>query len=161
MFTYIKTNILYFSVKFGFKISSREVFRIIGRMIFEHKKNIIMLGKSEEGDVLAYAVARELPKKYRFPVQNAYIVGPVYVLPEARGKGIGIGLLQSILEDIGEKSTFYAYILIQNERSIHVFEKVGFKKIGYMEKKNKEFYLVKQETAFVLMEKRDDNNQEG
>ncbi len=138
----------------------RVAVRLVLRRFTDGVPDTIFTAKAQN-KIVGYCIIRPLPSKYKFDIMNGYMVGPVYVADEARGQGAGSELLEYTVNQIGQEKTMYAYILIQNKKSIHVFEKAGFKKIGYMEKIDKAFYLVEQETAFVLMEKRDDNNQEG
>ncbi len=161
MITYTKSNILYFSLKFGLWHCPKIVLRILYRKIFEHSPNVIVLGKTSKGKIVACGMGRVLPKNYNFSVYGAYIVGPVFVLPQERLKGIGCELVQSILDILGPNNIFYAYIHAQNKKSIRMFEKADFRKIGYMEKMEKKYYLVEHETSLVLMEKREENKQEG
>ncbi len=138
----------------------RVVARLVLRRFLDGVPDAIFTVK-EKNKIVGYCIIRPLPSKYKFGASSGYMVGPVYVADEVRGRGAGSELLMYAVNQIGQDKRLYAYILIQNKKSIHVFEKSGFKKIGYMEQKEKNFYLVEQQTAFVLMEKRDDNKQEG
>ena len=140
MITYTKSNILYFSLKFGLWHCPKIVLRILYRKIFEHSPNVIVLGKTSKGKIVACGMGRVLPENYNFPVEDAYIIGPIYILPKERRKGIGCGLIQSILDMLDTHNTFYVYMHAQNNKSIYTFSKVGFRKIGYMEKKEKKYY---------------------
>ena len=142
----------------------KKQFRVVARLTIRRFTDGVLdtiFTAKEHHKIVGYCAIRPLPSKYKFDADGGYMVGPIYVSDEVRGQGAGSELLLYAVDQVGQDKTMYAYILIQNKRSIHVFEKAGFRKIGYMEKRNKDFYLVEKETAYVLMEKRDNNNQEG
>ena len=54
------------------------------------------------------------------------------VLQEARGKHIATGLFMKYIEDVGKNDTtrFSLWTQRQNETSIRMYQKIGFKYIG-------------------------------
>jgi len=55
------------------------------------------------------------------------IVGPVCVLPEYRSKGIGTGLLESIIEHLKQNNCMAAYLAVNhNNPAVSMYSKIGF-----------------------------------
>ena len=85
----------------------------------------------KDGEILGYAYAG--PEYSRAAYQ--WLVGTsIYLSESARGKGIGTALYEKIL-DILKKQNFclcYARVNDDNEASLRMHEKYGFKKIGVL-----------------------------
>jgi len=59
----------------------------------------------------------------------------LYVLPSHRSKGIGRSLINSLIgnESLGQTS-FWLYVSVKNLRAISLYESLGFRKVGEIEK---------------------------
>lgn len=59
----------------------------------------------------------------------------VYILPEWRGKGLALQAMQWVenycFEHLGLHQ-LYAYVLVSNERSVHLFERAGYTRSGML-----------------------------
>ncbi|MCJ8154143.1 N-acetyltransferase family protein [Chryseobacterium sp. SSA4.19] len=80
----------------------------------------------------------------------------VYVATDARGKGIGKTLLTELIQQSEENGiwTLQSGIFAENEGSIKLHEKCGFRLVGYREKIGKKNGIWKDN---VLMERRSKN----
>jgi len=80
----------------------------------------------------------------------------VYVATDARGKGIGKTLLAELIQQSEENGiwTLQSGIFAENEGSIKLHEKCGFRLVGYREKIGKKNGIWKDN---VLMERRSKN----
>lgn len=60
----------------------------------------------------------------------------VYVSPEYSGKGIGTALLDKLISESGAEGlwTLQAGIFPENNASVHLHKKAGFREVGYREK---------------------------
>jgi phosphinothricin acetyltransferase len=86
-----------------------------------------------EGAVVAYAYAGPFRARpaYRWSVEDS-----VYMLPEAKGKGIGTALLRRLVEVCEEKGFRQMIAVIggsDHQPSIKLHERVGFQHIGIFE----------------------------
>ena len=84
----------------------------------------------EEGKILGYAYGgpEYTRAAYQWTVETS-----VYLAKEARGKGIGTALYEKILDILKKQNFCVCYVLINddNEASIKLHEKLGFKQNGY------------------------------
>ena len=74
-----------------------------------------------------------IPKCYKFPFLSKwdYEIGPCFIHPKWRGKGIYPQMLKYICSSIGtEKSVFYMIVDETNLPSIKGIEKAGFQRWG-------------------------------
>lgn len=78
----------------------------------------------------------------------------IYIDRNHRGKGLGEKLLKYLCSESEKKGywTLYSCIFSENEASIKLHEKCGFRMIGYREKSSKDRFGVWQDTS--LMERR-------
>ena len=84
----------------------------------------------EEGKILGYAYGgpEYTRAAYQWTVETS-----VYVSEEARGKGIGTALYEKILDILKKQNFCVCYVLINddNEVSVKLHEKLGFRQNGY------------------------------
>jgi len=96
-------------------------------------------------------------KIFQREVYNGLLELSIYIDEEARGKGVGLKLMNSLIEE-SEKHGIWSLqslIIKENEASIALHEKCGFRQVGFWEKVGKMasdnlWYDV------VIMEKRSD-----
>ena len=84
----------------------------------------------EDGGILGYAYGgpEYTRAAYQWTVETS-----VYVSENARGKGIGTALYEKILDILKKQNFCVCYVLINddNEASVKLHEKFGFKQNGY------------------------------
>lgn len=80
----------------------------------------------------------------------------IYIAQDERGKGVGKTLLTELIQQSEENGiwTLQSGIFAENERSIRLHEKCGFRLVGYREKIGKKNGIWKDN---VLMERRSKN----
>lgn len=93
----------------------------------------------EEGEsVLAYAYASPWNSRtgYRFAKESS-----VYVHKDHHGKGYGLALMHSLIDEIRKKPihVLIAGIALPNSASISLHEKLGFRKIGQFDEVGMKF----------------------
>jgi L-amino acid N-acyltransferase YncA len=89
-----------------------------------------VLVAEEEGKVVGWLSLRPF---YRRPAYDATAKVMIYVMPEARGKGVGKELLSSAIS-CGKSAglnTLICYLLSDNVPAQRLFEDSGFKKWGH------------------------------
>jgi len=57
-----------------------------------------------------------------------YMIGGMYVSPEAQGKGIGTKLMNEALEMLGRDHDIYLEVISYNQNAINIYEGFGFVK---------------------------------
>lgn len=89
---------------------------------------------AEEGRVLAYAYAGPFRARpaYRFMVEDS-----IYVAPDAKGKGIGLLLLQELIDEC-RRLGFRQFVAVigdgsPSSASVKLHEKLGFRHSGVLE----------------------------
>lgn len=84
----------------------------------------------EDGEILGYAYGgpEYTRAAYQWTVETS-----VYISENARGKGIGTALYEKILDILKKQNFCVCYVLINddNEASVKLHEKFGFKQNGY------------------------------
>ena len=84
----------------------------------------------EDGEILGYAYGgpEYTRAAYQWTVETS-----VYISENARGKGIGTALYEKILDILKKQNFCVCYVLINddNEASVKLHEKLGFKQNGY------------------------------
>ena len=84
----------------------------------------------EDGEILGYAYGgpEYTRAAYQWTVETS-----VYISENARGKAIGIALYEKILDILKKQNFCVCYVLINddNEASVKLHEKLGFKQNGY------------------------------
>lgn len=85
----------------------------------------------KEGKVLGFAYATEWKENpaYRFTVSSA-----IYLHPEALDKGTGTALYRKLIEELKEMKmhSIVAGILMPNEKSTRMHERLGFSKVAHL-----------------------------
>lgn len=92
----------------------------------------------EDGEILGYAYGSPMLTRaaYQWTAESS-----VYVSEKAKGKGIG-SLLYDVLFDILKKQNFcvcYALVIAENEASVKMHEKYGFRRVGLLENSGYKF----------------------
>jgi len=83
----------------------------------------------EEGSVVGFAALSPVSKR---PVYSGVCEVMVYVADSARGRGVGSGLMETLVRD-SEAAGIWSLqsgIFPENEASIHAHERVGFRIVG-------------------------------
>lgn len=78
------------------------------------------------------------PYSYRACYRGILLVS-LYVREDSRGRGIGSSLLEHYIKGTEEAGvwTIRAKIFPENEASVHLHKKFGFREVGYLEKTGK------------------------
>lgn len=87
----------------------------------------------EDGEVLGWAALSPVSRR---AVYRGVAEVSIYVAPEARGRGLGTELLESLVES-SEKEGFWTLqtsIFPENESSIALHAKAGFRVVGSRER---------------------------
>ena len=150
MILYRQVCFFRFAFQYGIRNVPKEVIRILGRSCVEFSNNCI-IACLENKRVLGYGVVRRLPRKYIFCEGKAYIIGPIFVDKDSRGRGIGTEIIRNLLNVCGNNCNIYAYVGINNFGSIKAFENNDFSKIGYMKKTDGKFHIVSNASDFYVM----------
>jgi phosphinothricin acetyltransferase len=86
--------------------------------------------REDDGEVTGYAYANTWRERaaYRYSAEIS-----IYLKNGCQGKGRGMELLEKLLEEIRKTSlhVLVSGIALPNERSVRLFEKFGFRKIGH------------------------------
>ncbi len=100
---------------------------------FEEKKakGRPVIAAEENGKMLGFATYDPFRRKigYQFTMEHS-----VYLIPEARGKGIGIGLMERLIELAREQNihSMIGVVDASNRDSIGFHAKLGFEVVGEM-----------------------------
>ncbi len=115
------------AITFEYEVPSLEEFR---RRIAEITKKYPWIVYEENGEILGYAYGgpEYTRAAYQWTVETS-----VYISEKAKGKGIGTALYEKILDILTKQNFCICYVLINddNEASIKMHEKYGFKQNGY------------------------------
>lgn len=115
------------AITFEYEVPSLEEFR---RRIAEITKKYPWIVYEEDGEILGYAYGgpEYTRAAYQWTVETS-----VYISEKAKGKGIGTALYEKILDILTKQNFCICYVLINddNEASIKMHEKYGFKQNGY------------------------------
>lgn len=88
-----------------------------------------LVAVSEKGEILGYAYGSSFRSRpaYRWTVEVS-----AYVLPDARGRGIGRALYRRLLDELEERGfvTALAAIALPNAESVAFHEAFGFERVG-------------------------------
>lgn len=93
-----------------------------------------LVAEDEAGSILGYAYAGPFRPRpaYRFVVEDS-----VYVAPRAKGRGIGLALMQGLIEAVRALGFRQIIAVIGDGRadsaSVRLHEKLGFKQCGRLE----------------------------
>jgi ribosomal protein S18 acetylase RimI-like enzyme len=60
-------------------------------------------------------------------LENAGEVFAIYILPEYYGKGVGYRLMKAVLSHLEEYTTIALWVLKDNQRAIHFYERFGYR----------------------------------
>lgn len=105
----------------------------MSRRILDVSENLPWLLQENDGVIEGYAYATKwrVRSAYRFSVEVS-----VYLLPEARGQGVGSNLYERLLEQLGKLGVHAVIggIALPNDASIKLHEKLGFKKVAHFER---------------------------
>lgn len=105
----------------------------MSRRILDVSENLPWLLLENDGLIEGYAYASKwrVRSAYRFSVEVS-----VYLLPEARGRGIGSCLYEALLDQLAKLGVHAVIggIALPNDASISLHEKMGFKKVAHFER---------------------------
>ena len=115
------------AITFEYEVPSLSEF---SKRIAEIQKKYPWIVYEEEGEILGYAYGgpEYTRAAYQWTVETS-----VYLSEKARGKGIGTALYEKILDILKKQNFCVCYVLINddNEASVKLHEKLGFKQNGY------------------------------
>ncbi|MBR2041899.1 MAG: N-acetyltransferase [Oscillospiraceae bacterium] len=115
------------AITFEYEVPSEEEF---SARMEEIQKKYPWIVYEEEGEILGYAYGgpEYTRAAYQWTVETS-----VYVAAEASGKGIGTALYEKILDILKKQNFCVCYVLINddNEASVKLHEKYGFKQNGF------------------------------
>ena len=126
----------------------KNALRIFMRLVREHDSGTALLVKNE-AHLAGYGVLRKLPTKYRFGSRDDYILGPYFVHPEFRKRGLGSEIVWKLCSDIC-KERVWAYVMIVNIASSRILIDSGFSECAYMIKQGKFFVATGEESMIKL-----------
>lgn len=105
---------------------------IAGRVAETSALGLPWLVAESGGRIAGFAYASKWKGRcaYRYAVEST-----IYIAADARGHGLGEPLYAALLERIRDASmhAVIAGIALPNEASVHLHEKLGFRKIGHFE----------------------------
>ena len=134
------------AITFEYEVPSLAEF---SARIEEIQKKYPWIVYEEDGKILGYAYGgpEYTRAAYQWTVETS-----VYLAEEARGKGIGTALYEKILDILKKQNFCLCYVLINddNEASVKMHEKFGFRTIGL--RKNCGYKFEKWHSV-VIMEK--------
>ncbi len=115
------------AITFEYDVPSVEEF---AKRIYEITRHYPWIVYEENGKILGYAYGspEHTRAAYQWTVESS-----VYISPDARGRGIGKVLYETLF-DILRAQNFcvcYAIIIAENEVSLKMHENFGFKEIGF------------------------------
>ena len=121
---YIKNSVITFEED---DVDEKEVIRRIEEVTLKYPWFVC----DEKGIVTGYAYAAKWKERsaYRYSAETT-----VYVHKDHYGKGIGSKLMLNLIDDVEKKNIHYlvAGIVLPNQASIALHEKMGFKKCGLL-----------------------------
>jgi N-acetylglutamate synthase-like GNAT family acetyltransferase len=85
----------------------------------------------------------------RFEEGNLCKVGPLYILPEYQNKGIAQNVFTIIEKEYNPKNGWILDTILQEKVNCHLYEKLGYKKTGKIEKINERMDIVYYEKGRV------------
>lgn len=88
--------------------------------------------KSKDDEILGYIVVAKGGRRLTCSTKDDIVLGPIWICPSKRGRGIGTKGIHAVLHELGEPYQFaYEYIKTHNNASIRSVEKNGFICLGY------------------------------
>lgn len=126
----------------------KNALRIFMRLVCEHDSGTVLLVKNE-AHLAGYGVLRKLPPKYRFGSRDDYMLGPYFVYPEFRKRGLGAETVRKLCSGICNERV-WAYVMTVNTASSRIFINEGFTEYAYMSKRGKFFVATDEENAIKL-----------
>lgn len=98
------------------------------RMMLEYLRggySVIYMAKN--GKVLGHLVVARGGRRLKISSQEDIVIGPIFVSPDLRGKGIGTIGIRAVLKEIGLQYRYaYEFIKDDNTASIRTVEKSGY-----------------------------------
>lgn len=115
-----------------------------------HLASCRLVARSSDDVILGWAALAPVSRRY---VYRGVAEVSVYVAERARGRGVGLALLQALIES-SERSgiwTLQAGIMAENRTSLELHRRCGFREVGRRERIGK---LKDQWRDVILMERR-------
>ncbi len=116
-----------------------------------HRQDCRLVARDTEGRVVGWTAISTVSSRC---VYEGVVEESVYIAAEARARGVGVLLLEALF-DAAEAAgiwTIQAGIQIENEASLRLHEKVGFRRIGVRERIGRDVTGVWRDV--VLLERR-------
>jgi aminoglycoside 6'-N-acetyltransferase len=101
-----------------------------------------------DGEVAGYVQVWEEPDR-----TSRHADVDIFLGPGAQGRGLGTEAMRAIVRHLIEDRGHHRITLsgsVDNERAIHVYEKVGFRKVGVMRKANLSHVTGEWEDEFLM-----------
>lgn len=98
-----------------------------------HRPDCRLVARDGEGRVVGWTAISPTSSRR---VYDGVVEESIYIAAEARGRGIGVLLLEALFEAAESAGiwTIQAGIEIENEPSLRLHEKVGFRRVGVRER---------------------------
>jgi L-amino acid N-acyltransferase YncA len=116
-----------------------------------HRQDCRLVARDTDGRVVGWTAVSPVSSRC---VYEGVVEESIYIAPEARGRGVGAALLGALF-DAAEGAgiwTIQAGIQIENEASLRLHERVGFRRIGVRERIGRD--VTGQWRDVVLLERR-------
>lgn len=84
-----------------------------------------------DNDVLGHIVVAPGGRRVKLSKKDDIVVGPIYISPSERGKGVGTAAIRVVLDELGLKYSYaYEFIAADNVASLRTAEKNGYILVG-------------------------------
>ena len=109
----------------AFKVSGEDAFWTLDQLkCWVRRDEDVLLVAMEEGHVIGFALSTLHRPTGKATWENLYVV------PNSRGKGVGIALGNEMVKQLDQRGATYIYFLVRAENvdEVEYFEKRGFEK---------------------------------
>jgi L-amino acid N-acyltransferase YncA len=98
-----------------------------------HRTDCRLVARDSEGRVVGWTAVSRVSAR---SVYDGVVEESIYIAPEARGRGVGVLLLEALFQasEAAGIWTIQAGIQIENIASLRLHEKVGFRRVGVRER---------------------------
>ena len=109
---------------------SRVVHKV--RMMLEYLRGgYTVIYMVRNGNVLGHLVVARGGRRLKISTREDIVIGPIFVTPEQRGKGLGTIGIRTVLKELGLQYRYaYEFIKDDNAASIRTVEKNGYCLVG-------------------------------
>lgn len=119
----------------GYPEYRKPTFKHAVRMFIERLRggyHVWYMLDAESGRVCGYLVVARGGRRLSCSSRQDIVIGPVWICPALRGKGLGTKGIRAVLLDLGERYRYaWEYIKTHNIASIRSVEKNGFERFSF------------------------------